>query len=141
MSPRVLRDTVSILCLGLLLQYYTTIPALFFLNTFFVQNVPASEAFLEKSFPSNVCKLERDPKGLTGKGFCWYIIYRYIIISAITLIMLIGFYRRPHISYQVVTRFILLYYIVKVGRMIVCILFTLSALKFELLSCLPSACF
>ena len=80
-------------------------------------------------------------KASRGKGFCWYIIYRYIIISAITLIMLIGFYRRPHISYQVVTCFILLYYIVKVGRMIVCILFTLSALKFELLSCLPSACF
>ena len=81
MNPRVLRDTVSILCLGLLLQYYTTIPALFFLNTFFVQNVPASEAFLEKSSPSNVCKLERDPKGLMGQRLLlvYHIsIYNYI---------------------------------------------------------------
>lgn len=56
-------NTVNILWLGLLLQYYTTTPVLFFLNTFFVQNVPASEAFLEKSFPSNVCKFEGDPHG------------------------------------------------------------------------------
>ena len=32
-----------------------------------------------------------------------YWVHWYIIISAIILVMLIGFYRRPHISYQVVT--------------------------------------